>query len=39
MNINANQVINFVAKWLGVGIVGYFGWKIGAKLDDVLPFI
>lgn len=39
MNINANQIINFIAKWLGVGIVLHFGLKIGTLLDGALTFI
>jgi hypothetical protein len=39
MNINFNQVINFIGKWLAIGIVGYFGWKLGGMLDGVLTFI
>ena len=39
MNINANQAISFIAKWLGVGIVLHFGMKLGTMLDGALTFI
>lgn len=39
MNINAQAVMNFILKWLGVGIVLHFGLKLGERLDAVLTFI
>ena len=39
MNINAQQILNFILKWLGVGIVLHFGLKLGEMLDGALTFI
>jgi hypothetical protein len=38
-SINAQQIIDFLLKWLGVGIVLHFGLKIGERLDALLSFI
>lgn len=27
--MNANQVMNFVGKWVAVGFCGFFGWQLG----------
>lgn len=35
----ANDVLGFILKWLGVGLVLHFGLKLGGLLDRVLTFI
>lgn len=39
MKLDFQQIVNFIGKWLAIGIVGYFGWKLGAMLDGALTFI
>lgn len=39
MKVDFNAVLSFIGKWLAIGIVGYFGWKIGGMLDGLLTFI
>lgn len=39
MKLDFQQIVNFIGKWLAIGIVGYFGWKLGGLLDGVLTFI
>jgi hypothetical protein len=38
MNFNANQALNFVGKWLAIGVIGYFGWKLGGVIDTAITF-
>lgn len=39
MKVDFNQVLSFIGKWLAVGVVVYFGWKIGGLIDGVVTFI
>jgi hypothetical protein len=39
MKIDAQQIANFIVKWLSVGIVLHFGMKLGTILDGMLTFI
>lgn len=39
MKFDFNQALQFVAKWLGIGIVLHFGLKLGGVLDGLLTFI
>ena len=39
MKIDAQQIINFILKWLGVGIVLHFGLKLGEVIDGFATFI
>lgn len=39
MKIDAQAIINFIAKWLGIGIVLHFGLKLGERLDTLLTFV
>lgn len=39
MKVDFNAVLQFVAKWLGVGLVLHFGLKLGDMLDRALTFI
>jgi hypothetical protein len=39
MKIDAQQIINFVLKWLAVGLVLHFGLKLGTIADGLLTFI
>ena len=36
-NTTANQVLNFVGKYLAIAVIVYFGWKLGAYLDGLIP--
>lgn len=39
MKTDAQAIINFILKWLGVGLVLHFGLKLGEMLDTALTFI
>lgn len=38
-NPTVTLVVNFIIKWVCVGIVIHFGLKFGAALDGALTFI
>ena len=38
MTINANDAVNFIIKWLCVGLVLHFGLALGAWLDGFIPW-
>ena len=39
MKVDFNAVLQFIGKWLAVGLVLHFGLKIGEMLDRALTFI
>lgn len=39
MKIDFNQALQFIGKWLAVGVVLHFGLKIGGLLDGLVNFI
>ena len=39
MKVDFNAVLQFLGKWLAIGLVLHFGLKLGALLDGVLTFI
>ena len=39
MKIDFNSLLQFIGKWLAVGIVLHFGLKLGGVIDGVLTFI
>lgn len=39
MKIDFNQALQFIGKWLAIGVVLHFGLKIGGLLDGLVNFI
>ena len=39
MKFDAQQALNFILRWLAIGIVLHFGMKFGTILDGMLTFI
>lgn len=39
MKVDFQQIVNFVLKWLAIGLVLHFGLKIGGILDGLMTFI
>jgi hypothetical protein len=39
MKLDFQQIVNFILRWLAIGVVLHFGMKLGVLLDGALTFI